>query len=210
MDSSVITENYFREQFLHRSICTEDGADIDIFEIKKLDLDVKKVAVLFNGKSPYAGSCIEIVEASGFLKDIAGNQLAKGVTHVTGGDRLYPVTIEVLRPMVYNPVFEDIEKMESGKNHPGTTIALTSVNRAFDVKVFIYTTSGSFVRELHLKDGGLNSVSLTPESRTDYISWNLRDGRGVKVGSGVYLWKVIVNYHLGKSETFTLKSGVMR
>lgn len=219
--SRIGDENAWKDLFYYSKTCKDTA-------IKPLRIK-KKPQVLENGLfwtiilEDYAiltNNCLRINPKAEYT-DLVGNSLGRGGVPITGNDgslHLYEVKA--------NPSVTGIgQKAEwippKGKDFeevPDTisTIRFTSVAR-FKADIFIYDGSGAFVNNLHQKfgyNGELEDEKRGNSSKREklgYLYWNQRSNKGRKVGSGVYIWKIIFTFEDDDFvETITLKTGIRR
>jgi hypothetical protein len=86
---------------------------------------------------------------------------------------------------------------------------------AYVADVAIYDNLGNFVttfRQSFGYRGEMNNVlqRKVPGGWLSFLAWNLKDSRGLKVGNGVYVWKVVFSFKTGKQEIRYIRTGVTR
>ncbi len=96
--------------------------------------------------------------------------------------------------MSYPNPFSDVTHFVFEHNHP---------NEAFSVQIGIFATDGRMVTSL--------ATTFTPSgSHSNELTWNGTDGRGAKLPSGVYPYKLILTTEKGVQETAYQKLVLIR
>ena len=165
------------------------------------------------------GNCIRMDPKAKYT-DAFNNALGIGHAEITGKDgTLYIYEIEA------NPSVTGIGKKAKWIPPKGndfetvpdtlSTIRFTVVS-PFKADIYIYDHMGAYVNKLHQEFGykGELDESIRKTSnkyeKLGYLYWNQRSNKGRKVGTGVYIWKILFTFENGHKETITLKSGIRR
>lgn len=165
------------------------------------------------------GNCIRMDPKAKYT-DAFNNALGIGHAEITGKDgTLYLYEIEA------NPSVTGIGKKAKWIPPKGndfetvpdtlSTIRFTVVS-PFKADIYIYDHMGAYVNKLHQEFGykGELDESIRKTSnkyeKLGYLYWNQRSNKGRKVGTGVYIWKILFTFENGHKETITLKSGIRR
>lgn len=76
----------------------------------------------------------------------------------------------------------------------------------------VSTLVTNFKQKFGNKDEMTNPIrgNSLNHSKIGFLTWDQRSDNGRKVGTGVYIWKIIFKFDNGYKETRTLKTGILR
>ncbi len=202
--NSTDTLSAFVAQFVHDDDCA-DGykAALNITGVQIADSLGMKWRILVTDPIPNVHSCIRATNANA-ITDINTNRLAETAVAVDGTNRLLSVGIHLNQEIVdeRDPLsYEGIE--------PKAALTIQSNNRSYTITVFIFDSMGNFIRTLVLSNSLVNNAEGTKEEQ-EQLFWDLKSDDGKNVGTGVYIWRAIVDYENGDVDRFTVRSGYIR
>ncbi len=223
MNTTTMNTEVFNESFYFNETCntqpdSHEQKPLKFMSISPLDSSNSQWYVRFDdGVEPLVGGCIGI-KATQSIRDVNGNSILKQLVKVNGIQRNGVLEIGIF-PSVLSLSGELDEPTEFYEEMPvdslrggqfGLTLACDS---SFSSEVYIYTMQGTFVH--HMSYSYVNdSLDLHHErgnyGAMHYLFWNVRGQDARKVGTGVYIWRVIIRYGSGMRERYMLKSGLIR
>ena len=86
----------------------------------------------------------------------------------------------------------------------------------YTAEIYIFDAIANYVTHFKQKfgyDGEMEEPKrIIPEdqSRLGFLYWNQRAKKGRKVGTGVYIWKILFTFDDGYQETVIVKTGIKR
>jgi hypothetical protein len=103
---------------------------------------------------------------------------------------------------------------EAAPMPPGISVLQAMASERYTAHISIFDHMGGFVKSWDQKFGFSGELEnphrRTPAGVRSYLVWDERDSRGQKVGSGVYVWKVIFDFDGGRRETHVTRTGLVR
>lgn len=209
-------ENIFR----YSKTCADTSSSPIKFKgAPKISLDGLEWTMILDDVAVIAGTCLEMNPGAAYT-DIFGNSLGRGNVEITGKDgTLY------LYEIAANPSVTGIgEKAKwippEGKSFEEVPDTLSTVRYTvvapFKADIYIYNHLGAYVNKLHQEFGYNGEMSdpirgnSTKYEKIGYFYWNQRSNKGKKVGTGVYIWKILFTFENGHKESITIKSGIRR
>ncbi len=209
----------WQSQFLVSRNCEERGGPIEFISVRQLDTTRMVWEAAVDKNIPSKKSCITVNNAVSLVFDDHTNVLGRNSTIITGSNRIPPAAIGVLNPIggdetgppaLWIPPGEDAKVVLPSH----LTAVIVTASEKYTGTANIYDSMGSYVRTIDLSfghQGELEQFERQVENGfMNYIPWDQRDEKGKKVGSGVYIWKIILEYNSGRSEVFQIKTGVLR
>ena len=87
-------------------------------------------------------------------------------------------------------------------------------NRKYVGHIVLFDNLGNYVTEFFQSFGYrgelANPARITGKGWASYLTWDLRDKQGQRVGQGVYLWRVNLVFDDGSQRTDIIRTGVLR
>ncbi len=154
---------------------------------------------------PEINGCIIVDTSVSVIRDLAGNELSYGVVVLSGANRTYPVILTPINSIADGTPYNLSERIG---DVTGTAIAIDSKERSFKVMANIFDGLGNYVTSLSMNGGGVPASN--EEAARDYLYWDLTDENNETVGTGVYIWKIIIDFGHGSNEKFLVRTGVIR
>lgn len=164
------------------------------------------------------GFCLRTSPEAEFV-DLAGNTPGRGGVEIRGMDGVVYITgIKPLQPVSgigENPTWIPPGGFE-WEELPDTLSAI-SVNAMapYTADVYIFDGISVFVNHMEQKfgyDGEMDNPLRDNEdgSNLGFLYWDQRSNKGRKVGTGIYIWKIIFTFEDGYKETVIIKTGIKR
>ena len=166
-----------------------------------------------------AGSCL-FTDPSASYTDLAGNTPGRGGIEVKGKDGtfylsevkpLQPVSGIGKNPKWIPPKGSDWERLPDSLS----AISVKTLS-PYKAEVFIFDGIGTYVTNFKQKfgydgemDDPIYSNSDNP-TRQSFLHWNQRSDKGRRVGTGIYIWKILFTFEDGHKELRNIKTGVYR
>jgi hypothetical protein len=109
------------------------------------------------------------------------------------------------------PEGDDWEKL------PDTVSAISVKTLSpYTAEVYIFDGIATYVTNFKQKFGYDGEMEQSIRSKSDdrtkqsFLHWNQRSDKGRRVGTGIYIWKILFKFEDGHKETRTVKTGVYR
>ncbi|MGL1936659.1 MAG: VWA domain-containing protein [Fibrobacterales bacterium] len=218
IDTEIFNESFYFNETCNSQLNREDRKAVTYRNIIPIDSSYSQFYVRFDDKEePLVGGCVGI-DGTQAIRDVSGNGIPKQLMNVTGIQRtgvldmgIFPAVLSLSETFDQpSGLFEGlpIDSLEAGRF--GLTLACDS---SFSSEVFIYTVQGTFVHHMSYRYSRnlMNFNDVRGEYGTmHYLFWDVRGQDERKVGTGVYLWRVIIRYENGTRERYMLKSGLIR
>ncbi len=175
--------------------------------------------IILNDFTLKAGYCLRTNPKAKY-KDLEGNRLGQGGVTIEGNNSTY--YLSEVKPL----------KAVSGIGStpdwlaPGSSIweplpdSLTAISvkalAPYTAEIYIFDAIANYVTHFEQSfgyDGEMDDPErLIPEdqSKLGFLYWNQRTKKGRKVGTGVYIWKILFTFDDGYKETVFVKTGIKR
>ena len=175
--------------------------------------------LILDGYSLKAGSCL-FTDPSATYEDLVGNPLGRGGIKVVGRDGSFylgaVVPLQAVSgigktPKWIPPDGSDWEELPDSLSAVGVK-AMTP----YRAEVYIFDGIGTYVTDFKQKfgyDGEMDQsarVASDGQFRQGFLHWNQRSDKGRKVGTGIYIWKILFTFDDGHKETRIVKTGIYR
>ena len=207
------------KQFRQSPNCDENHYPITVNSVQPFDTLGYEFKAALQGDVTEVGGCIVVNEFEELIKDSLENPIAIHKTVVNGLDRNVQTRVSIIN--VLAGVDEPRDRatwIPAGKDAPvelteGISILSIISKEKYTATIHIFSAIGQYVTTINNQFGYAGEFEhgnrATKSGFINHIPWNLRDINGRKVGSGVYIWKVNIQFESGKRESFILKSGVI-
>ena len=166
-----------------------------------------------------AGFCLR-TNPEATYKDMAGNGMGRGGVAVEGMDG--SIYLTEVKPLQSVSGIGDIPEWipPNGTKWEDLPDSLTAISvktmLPYTADIYIFDGISVFVDHLVQKFGFDGEMDL-PErddpkehSKLGFLYWNQRAKNGRKVGTGVYIWKILFTFEDGHKETIVVKTGIKR
>lgn len=174
--------------------------------------------LILDGYSVKAGFCLSTDPSASYV-DLAGNGLGRGGVEIEGRDgSFYLGAVVPLQPV--SGIGETPKWISPGgsgwEDLPDTLSAIAVQTMApYRAEVYIFDGIGTYVNGFRMKfgyDGEMDDPARGGSGlfKLGYLHWNQRSDRGRKVGSGIYIWKILFTFDDGHKEMRVVKTGIYR
>lgn len=155
-------------------------------------------------------------------EDYQGNSLGRGNVEIEGSDgNIYLYSVKPVRSINGYGDEDGEQWIPPNKNKwedLPDSISAIKVESALPYTAYIYIFDGisTLVKTDKQKFGSKKEMASSirgnsiNRSKIGYLSWDQRSNDGRKVGTGVYIWKIVFKYDDGYKETRTLRTGILR
>lgn len=166
-----------------------------------------------------AGYCLRTNPKAKY-KDMVGNHLGQGGVTIEGNNSAYYISeVKPLKPVSGIGKIPDwIPPQGSDWEALPDSLSAISVKAMapYTAEIYIFDAIANYVTHFKQKfgyDGEMEEPKrIIPEdqSRLGFLYWNQRAKKGRKVGTGVYIWKILFTFDDGYQETVIVKTGIKR
>ena len=164
------------------------------------------------------GFCLRTNPKASF-EDMAGNAPGRGGVEIRGMDgAVYITGIKPVQPV--SGIGKTSEWIPPGgfqwEDLPDTLSAVrVNVMAPYTADIYIFDGISVYVNHFEQKfgyDGEMVDPLRDNEDRSkqSFIYWNQLSEKGRRVGTGVYIWRIIFTFDDGHKETVTVKTGIKR
>ena len=166
-----------------------------------------------------AGYCLRSNPKAKY-KDLEGNRLGQGGVTIEGQNSSY--YLSEVKPLQSVSGIRKIPDWipPQGSNWEPLPDSLSAISvkamAPYKAEIYIFDAIANYVTHFEQKfgyDGEMEEPERTiPEdqSRLGFIYWNQRSKEKRKVGTGVYIWKILFTFDDGYQETVIVKTGIKR
>ena len=177
--------------------------------------------LILEDNSLKTGFCLS-TDPSASCMDRVGNALGRGGVEIEGNDgTLYLAEVKPVRPVSGASKDKNAKWIppegDSWEILPDTVSAIgVKAMAPYKAEVYIFDGIGTYVTHFMQKfgyDGEMEqSIRGGSESpfKQGFLHWNQRSDRDRKVGTGIYIWKIIFKFKDGHRESRTVKTGIYR
>ena len=175
--------------------------------------------IALNDHTLKAGFCLTTNPKASY-QDAAGNSMGRGGATVEGMDgSIYLTEVKPLQAISgLGKIPEWIPPNGSTWEDLPDSLSAISVKTLLPYTAEIYTFDAISVYATHFEqkfgfDGEMNDTERDDpkdHSKLGFLYWNQRAKDGRKVGSGVYIWKILFTFEDGHKETIIVKTGIKR
>lgn len=165
------------------------------------------------------GYCITTNPETAY-EDLEGNSLGRGGVELDGNDgNIYLQNVKPVRSISgFTDKAEWIPPDGDEWEELPDSISAIRVESTLPYTANIYIFDGvstlvtNFKQKFGNKDEMTNPIrgNSLNHSKIGFLTWDQRSDNGRKVGTGVYIWKIIFKFDNGYKETRTLKTGILR
>lgn len=217
---NVGSENAWKKLFRYSESCDDTLTyPLELKQTPQIRENGRQWTLVLDGYSLKAGYCLSTAPEAHY-EDLVGNSLGRGGIKVDGKDgTFYLGEVKPVQPVSgigktakwIPPEGDDWEKL------PDTVSAISVKTLSpYTAEVYIFDGIATYVTNFKQKFGYDGEMEQSIRSKSDdrtkqsFLHWNQRSDKGRRVGTGIYIWKILFKFEDGHKETRTVKTGVYR
>ena len=221
--TNVGGENAWKNLFRYSASCkdTKDTAShpISFKHAPQVRENGQQWAIILDGYDIKTGYCL-YTNPDATYEDLAGNAPGRGGTKIEGKDGTFYLS-EVKPVKSVSGIGKDpkwIPPDGSGWETLPDTLSAISVKAMspYTAEVYIFDGIATYVTHFKQKfgydgemDNPVRGDSKNP-AKQGFLHWDQRSENGRKVGTGIYIWRIVFKFKDGHKETRTVKTGIFR
>ena len=213
-------ENAWEKVFRYSASCSDTVThSLHIKEPPTVNETGVQWSIILDDFTLKAGYCLRTNPKSKYT-DLEGNRLGLGGVSIEGTNGIYYLSeVSPLQPVSGIGKTPDWLPPKSSQWEP-LPDSLTAISvkalAPYTAEVFIFDAISNYVTHFEQKfgyDGEMDAPERLIEddqSKLGFLYWDQRTKSGRKVGTGVYIWKILFTFDDGHKETVFVKTGIKR